>query len=235
MLHLSFVSPPADPELERVFTDGLTRSYRHFGVEAAVYRPNEDQGRAITHIVVCDREGVAVGGARLHRAGRRAPLPALRALASEPALRSALVGDAARIGPPVELASLWVARRPQFRGLGRLIARASIAGAAVGGATRAVTFSHETIEPLLVGIGMRPVRDAPQIAFPSPLYKSTIYEIAPGAPTHALDADRAQIEAITAYWSDHPATPLAVAPAPGPADEGARWTVLIPGRAVVAA
>lgn len=197
MFWVSIVPPAASPGAEAAFAEGLADCYRAFGVHKAVTVLSEPQRKTVMHVMVHDDTGGVVGGARIHRAGRGSPLPALRALTSQPRLRAALIGDAARTGPPMELAALWVTRANKgVRGIGRLVAQASVAAAACKGATRAVTFSHHTIEPLLHGIGMRPVAGTEPIAYPSPLYRSTVYEVDPQAPVFAAPADRAQMSAM---------------------------------------
>ncbi len=233
MFRITMVPPASDRTAEREFAAGLSGCYRYFGVGDAVSVLAEAQRPAVTHVVVRDDDDIVVGGARIHRAGRGSPLPSLRALADRPALRAAVIGDASRSGPPLELASLWVCRtRRECRGLGRLVAQASVAVAAVGRASRAITFSHHTIEPLLRGIGMRPAAGMQTIAYPSPAYRSTIYEIEPLHPDHASDGDRRQITAIADAWAEAPSE-LPVVPV-NETPEGLRWTVLPSKRAIAA-
>ncbi len=214
----------SDPTpLEREFERGLQDSYRHFGVGDAVVTLHPRVRWTVTHIVVRDGGGAVVGGARVHRATRGVPLPAVRALRGSPALRAALVGDADE--GLVELAALWVKRDTTLRGLGRLVGQASIAAAAAYGAQRAVTFSHLTIAGMLHAIGMRPTPAAEPIGYPNATYQSTVWEVDPRHPEHAHPADREQIAALREWWTDEASASIALHPT---APAALAWSVVGP-------
>lgn len=180
----------------------------------------------VTHVVVRNPAGAVVGGARVHRACRSRPLPALRALREAPALRAVLAAGAHET--LVELASLWVERDAGLRGLGRLIGQASIATAAVNGAHRAVTFSHLTIAAMLQAIGMRPTPSAEPIDYPNASYRSTVWEVDPRNPEHAAAPDRRQIASLREWWTENPSAPIAIESTPAAA---LPWSVVGPQHA----
>ena len=234
MFELHLLAPASDATGELEFAIGLRDCYRHFGVDAAVNLLTPSQRPYVWHVVVRDEDQRMVGGARIHHAGPSCPLPALRALDGKPALRAAMVRDASRLGPPVELAALWVERtRKELRGLGRLVAQASIAVARNAGLARAVTFSHDTLDTLLTSIGMRPVPGAPPIPYPDARYRSTIYDVDPRAPVDATAADRAQIETIADAFRH--STSIDVVAAPTSESNSLAWQVVAPVPATAAA
>lgn len=232
MFRVTMVPPETSLEIEREFAAGLAECYGAYEVDRAVALLYPEHRSSVTHVIVRDGHHAIVGGARVHCAAPGMPLPALRALTGHPELRAALIGDAARSGPPMELASLWVSRAsPEYRGLGRLVAQASVAAAATMQAPRAVTFSHHTIEPLLLGIGMRPTQHASAIPYPSSAYRSTIYDVAPLNPVHALVGDRAQMSAIRTHWTKRPSEIPIVA---NKSVDGLAWTIVPSKRVKVA-
>lgn len=231
MFELTLVAPASDLTSELEFAYGLARCYRHFGVGGAVNTLAATQRPHVWHVVVRDADGRMVGGARIHETGPGSPLPALRALDDQPTLRAALVLHATRLGPPTELAALWVEQATDgLRGLGRLVAQASIAAARHIGVARAVTFSHHTLDTLLTGIGMRPVEGAERIPYPDARYQSTIYDVDPRNPVNASAADREQIEAIARTFAS--TTSVGVVPAEA---SPLHWHAVEPIPAVAAA
>jgi len=231
MFDVGLLAPANDLTTELEFAYGLASCYRHYGVGDAIHTLSPTQRPNVWHVTVRDNDGAMVGGARIHKTGPGSPLPALRAFDDEPALRAALVLDAARLGPPIELAALWVDRdREGLRGLGRAVAQASVAAARQIGAARAVTFSHHTLDALLTGIGMRPVEGVDPIAYPDARYRSTVYDVDPRDPSGATPTDLEQIESFARAFAS--ASHVAVVSVE---DGPLRWQVVEPVPAVAAA
>lgn len=194
MLQLEMVRAGVDPPLDRDFARSLRQCYGRHGVETAAKAIGGHEREHVHMLVVRDRNGALVGGARVHgRRGRRG-FPAEAVLAGFPGARKS-VASVTRSGA-VELAALWTAPTSKGTGLSRLVAQASIACALAMGKPRAFTFSHQHFEHVLFPVGLRPLPGFSPLPFPNATYRSRIYAVDLGSLATTTTEDRELIRAM---------------------------------------
>jgi len=199
MPELEVVPLGARATLDEAFARSLRACYAAHGV-AAVARPVPvAQGGHVRLVIVRDRNGALVGGARVHAHRGTEGFPAEEALARFPQARSRFVA-LARDGA-VELAAMWTAPAAKRTGLARLLAQASIACAIALGKRIALTFSHQHFEHVLLPVGLWPLPGVAPVAFPTPDYRSRVYVAELSALRTAAEPDRELIRSMAACFS----------------------------------
>lgn len=194
MRELEVVPLGTQATLDDAFARSLRACYREHGVSSVAKAIPPAQRDHVRLVVVRDRNGELVGGARVH--ARRGPLgfPSEKPLAHFPEMH-AKFANLAHDGS-VELAAMWTAPSAKRTGVARLVAQASIACAIALGKRIALTFSHQHFEHVLFPIGMRPVRGVAPIAFPTPAYRSRVYVADLTALRTATSRDRDLIHSM---------------------------------------
>jgi hypothetical protein len=199
MRNLEMVPLGARATLDEAFARLLRSCYRAHGVDA-VAKPLPTAQREQVHLVVVrDRDGSLLGGARVHAHRGPAGFPAEAALSAFPhphARFTALADEDA-----VELASMWTAPAGKRTGIARLLAQASIACAIALRKRFALTFSHQHFEHVLFPIGMRPIRGVAPVPFPTSAYRSRVYVADLSSLRSATAADRGIIGEIASCFS----------------------------------
>jgi hypothetical protein len=173
MRELEVVPLGTQATLDDAFARSLRACYGEYGVSTVAKAIPVAQREHVQLVVVRDRNGELVGGARVHAHRGLAGFPAEGPLTRFPEMHAKFT-KLAHDGS-VELAAMWTVPTAKGTGLARLVAQASIAYAMALGKRIALTFSHQHFEHVLFPIGMRPVRGVAPIAFPTPAYRSRVY------------------------------------------------------------
>jgi hypothetical protein len=185
--------------LDGAFMRSLRACYRVHGVDGVAKSLPSSQRREVQLVVARDDDGELVGGARVHSRRGDAGFPAEGPLAAFPRLLSRFVALAGQ--ESVELSALWTAPVAKRTGIARLLAQASIAWSIALGKRVALTFSHQHFEHVLFPIGMRPIRGADPVGFPTPAYRSRVYVAELPALRAATSMDRELIRDLAASFS----------------------------------
>jgi GNAT superfamily N-acetyltransferase len=185
--------------LDQAFARALRSCYRVHGVDAVAKSLPDAQRQQVQLVVVRDRHGALLGGARIHAHRGAAGFPAEGALTSFPRTHrrfAALAHDGS-----VELSAMWTAPDAKRTGIARLLAQASIACAIALGKRTALTFSHQHFEHVLFPIGMRPLPGVAPVAFPTPAYRSRVYVAELSSLRNATAGDRDLIREMASCFS----------------------------------
>lgn len=185
--------------LDEAFARSLRACYAVHGVARVAKSMPAVQREHVRLVVVRDRNGALVGGARVHAHRGALGFPAEASLTRFPQAHSRFT-ELARHGA-VELAALWTAPIAKRTGVARLLAQASIACAMALGKRIALTFSHQHFEHVLFPIGMRPLRGVAPVAFPTPEYRSRVYVAELASLRSAEPSDRELIRSMADRFS----------------------------------
>jgi hypothetical protein len=170
---LEVVQSGTRPALEEAFDRGLHECCIRHGVDALVRNVPPDEQLLTRVVVVRDRDGVLLGGGRVHERHPTKGFPAEQALRHFVAIR----GRVRELAPndTVELASFWTTAAGRKSGVPRLVAQACMASAVATGKRTAFMVSHAQFAPVLRGIGMTPVEGVAEVPFPTASYRSRIH------------------------------------------------------------
>lgn len=195
MLTLDVVPAGSSAAIDAVFARGLRECCHRHGIDGVAIEIPPEAHALVRLVVVRDRSGTLIAGARVHERDARRGFPAEVALRRFYAAR-----DRVRAMPrdSVEFGALWIASDDLQRGLGRLLAQGCIASAVACGKPAAFTVSHDRFAPVLRAIGMAPVADLPDVPYPNLAYRSRIYTADVAALRGAAPRDRQIIGEIAA-------------------------------------